>query len=173
MEQVITKLLEEFDLGKMNRRQLIKSLAVMATATSGAATAFAAADEPAGFKAVHINHVSFDVHDYTKMRDFYADLFGMKVSDDNGKQCRLYLGPTHLSMANITTGTPRLSHICIEVEKYDKKATAAELKRRGIPLARFSGDGDPVIKDPEGFEVEFAPKGGNSHEQPGGSSNSG
>ena len=66
----------------MSRRQLIQTLALTATVASRMETAEAAT--PAN--AVYINHVSMQVADYTKTRDFYSGLFGMKVTDDNGKQ---------------------------------------------------------------------------------------
>ena len=43
MEHIIAKLLQDFEQGKMNRRQLIQSLAMAATAASAAAPAKAAA----------------------------------------------------------------------------------------------------------------------------------
>ena len=76
MEHIIHKLLQDFEHGKITRRQLIQTLAFTATAASTAATAEAAA--PAN--ATYINHVSMQVADYTKTRDFYSGLFGMKVT---------------------------------------------------------------------------------------------
>src|SRR5438034_5691274 len=77
MEHIIAKLLQEFEHGRMSRRQLIKSLA--ATAASSMATSPAAAGAAEGriFKARAFNHVSYQVADYRKSRDFYAGLFGM------------------------------------------------------------------------------------------------
>ena len=77
MEHIIAKLLQDFEQGKMNRRQLIQSLAMAATAASAAAPALAA-ESP--FKAVAVNHISYQVKDYKVTRDFYADLFGMRLS---------------------------------------------------------------------------------------------
>src|SRR5207253_8354268 len=89
MEQIIGKLLQDYERGKMTRRQLIQTLALTATAASAMETTVAAA--PAN--ATSINHVSMQVADYMKSRDFYAGLFGMKVTDDNGKtECTLRCG---------------------------------------------------------------------------------
>ena len=85
MEHIIGKLIQDYERGKMTRRQLIQTLALTATAANAVGTAEAAA--PAN--AIYINHVSMQVADYTKTRDFYAGLFGMKVSDDDGR----YRGP--------------------------------------------------------------------------------
>jgi len=50
--------------------------------------------------ATNINHVSYQVSDYARTRDFYVGLFGMKVSEDNGKQCRLSFGNNMLVVRN-------------------------------------------------------------------------
>jgi hypothetical protein len=49
----------------------------------------AAAGKP--IEALYVNHISYQVNDYKKVRDFYVDLLGMKVTGDDGKQCRLVL----------------------------------------------------------------------------------
>jgi hypothetical protein len=88
MEHIISRLLQEYERGKVTRRQLIQMLAVGTAAASSAATV-----EAAPANATYINHVSMQVADYRKTRDFYVGLFGMKVSNDDGKtQCRLTFG---------------------------------------------------------------------------------
>src|SRR5262249_41397748 len=123
MEQLIAKLLTDFEEGKMNRRQLIRSLAVAASAAA-AGTAVA---QDKGFKAVTVNHISYQVADYAKTRDFYADLLGMKVSQDTGRQCYLSFGDTFLLPRNARQGgqTPRVDHIAYTIETWDKNAVEA------------------------------------------------
>src|SRR5215471_19438 len=93
MESVIAKLLQDFEQGKMNRRQLIQSLSVAAAAAAGAAGMVPearAAGKP--LEALYVNHISYQVNDYKKVRDFYVDLLGMKITEDDGMQCRLVFG---------------------------------------------------------------------------------
>src|SRR5262249_44945666 len=90
MERVIAKLLQDFEQGKMTRRQLIQSLSLAAAAAAGIAPAARAAGKP--LEALYVNHISYEVNDYKKVRDFYVDLLGMKVTEDDGKQCRLVFG---------------------------------------------------------------------------------
>src|SRR5713101_5235482 len=93
MEHIIAKLLHDFEDGRMTRRQLIRSLALTASAAAAAGAApAAAAGEAPGFKAIAVNHISYQVADYAKTRDFYANLLGMKVTQDNGSQCYLTFG---------------------------------------------------------------------------------
>ena len=99
MEHIIAKLLQDFEEGKMSRRQLIKSLALSATAASAMTAAPAVAAAPTRFKALSVNHISFDNKDFTKIRDFYVDLFGTKVRIDPNKpgQCHLICGDTYIT----------------------------------------------------------------------------
>ena len=158
MERIIEKLVQDFEQGGISRRQLIKSLtlAVAATAT-GAAGAAAAGD--LGFKAVGVNHISYRVADYAKTRDFYADLLGMKVMHDNGKECSLVFGPhdTVLIPRNFPTGTPVVDHIGYTIAHFNRDAVEAELKRRGLD-PKADGDNSFHIHDPNGFDVQICSK---------------
>lgn len=157
MEQLIGKLLQDFEQGKMNRRQLIQSLALAA-----AAAAPAAAGEAKGFKAVTVNHISYVVADYTKTRDFYADLLGMKVSHDDGKQCYLSFGDSFIIPRNArpgaTTKPPLINHVAYTIDTWDKNAVEEELKRRGL-APRPDTEDSFHVKDPDGFDLQISGKG--------------
>ena len=159
MENIIAKLLQDFEQGKMSRRQLIKSLAV--TATAAAAVSEAQAAPTAGgasvMKAIYLNHNSYQVKDYAKTRDWYADLFGMTVEEDDGKQCRLAFGNNLIVARTRPSGTPRVDHVAYTIENWDQKKEqiAAELKRRNIPIKSGDTKTSLHILDPDGFEVQF------------------
>lgn len=157
MEHLIAKLLHDFEQGKMNRRQLIQSLAM---AASAAAAAPARAAEGKGFKAVTVNHISFQVADYAKTRDWYADLLGMKVSHDDGRQCYLSFGDTFLLARNARGAdatVPRIDHMAYTIADWNKADVEAELKRRGLP-ARPDTEDSFHTKDPDGFDVQISGK---------------
>jgi len=96
MESVIAGLLKDFEDGKMSRRQLIQSLALAAAAAMPGASALAQtaaaqpkppipqAFEPAPWKTVWLDHISYAVTDYRKSTAFYRDLMGWSVRNDNG-----------------------------------------------------------------------------------------
>ncbi len=105
MESLVARLLKDFEAGRMDRRQLIQSIAAAAVAI--AAPALARADQapvgapppnlanqpPMQFTAVSVDHVSYQVADYAKTRDFYVALLGMQVTDDDHRsQCQLHFG---------------------------------------------------------------------------------
>ena len=161
MEHMIAKLLQDFEQGKMTRRQLIQSLALAATAASAVSAVPAAAADGLAAKTLAINHVSYQVADYTKTRDFYASLFGMKVSMDDGMQCRLSFGNNILIARNRPSGTPKVDHIAYTLEGWDtdknvKPAVEAELKRRGLETRTTQNSFH--VKDPDGFEVQMGGK---------------
>ena len=160
MEHIIGKLLQDYEHGKMTRRQLIQTLALTATAASAANPV-----EAAPANAVSINHVSMQVADYTKTRDFYAGLLGMKVTDDDGKtQCRLTFGDNIVIARNASSrpgGKPGVDHIAYTLANWDtdkavKPAVEAELKRRGLMIR--ATEGSFHVQDPDGFEVQMGGK---------------
>jgi len=159
MEKMIAKLLDDFDHGKMTRRQLIRSLAVVAAAAAGTTPAFGETSK--GFRAVAVNHISYQVNDYTKTRDFYADLLGMKVVADTGTQCNLIIGGTNTFVIprNAPQGStpPRVDHIAYTIENWDKNAVKAELERRGLN-PQPDTENSFHIKDPNGFDLQISSK---------------
>ena len=157
MEHIIAKLLHEFEQGKLSRRDLIKNLTVAATAVSAAATATAApAVESKVLLATNINHVSYQVTDYAKTRDFYAGLFGMKVSEDNGQQCRLTFGNNILVVRN-RQPAPKVDHIAYTLANWDqeKESYADELKRRGLKIVQGDTKTSLHVLDPDGLGVQM------------------
>ena len=155
MEQVITNLVREFEEGKLTRRQLIHSLTV-AAATAVTGVPVAAAAEGKVLNATNMNHVSYQVTDYARSRDFYAGLFGMKVSDDDGKQCRLTFGNNILIVRN-RTPAPQVDHIAYTLANWDeqKEAVEAELKRRQLKIIQGDIKTSLHILDPDGFHVQM------------------
>ena len=159
MESMIAKLLDDFERGGMTRRQLIKSLSVVAAVASGAPAV--AAESKKGFKAVAVNHISYQVSDYAKTRDFYADLLGMKVAGDTGTQCQLILGEsnTFVIPRNAPQGTtpPRIDHIAYTIETWNKNEVKAELERRGLD-PKEDTENSFHVKDPNGFDLQISGK---------------
>ena len=158
MEDVVNGMLDQFERGKISRRQLVQNITVGMAAVSTAGSAFAAA-APAGkgFKALSVNHISYGVADYGRTRDFYADLLGMRVSEDNGKQCALSFGDTFIipRHSRQPEAKPMIDHVAYTIANWDKKAVEDELKRRGF-TPRPDTEDSFHIKDPDGFDVQIA-----------------
>ena len=104
MEQLIDNLLQDFERGKMSRRQLIQSLALAAAAAAPGATLLAqgaqkapsmipAAQGAAPWKTVWLDHISYAVSDYRRSAAFYRDLMGWEIKNDEGsRQATLKIG---------------------------------------------------------------------------------
>jgi catechol 2,3-dioxygenase-like lactoylglutathione lyase family enzyme len=103
MESVIAGLLQDFENGKLTRRQLIQSLALAAAAAApggallaqGAqkASTIPAPNDPAPWKTVWLDHISYAVSDYRRSAAFYRDLMGWEVRNDEGqRQATLKIG---------------------------------------------------------------------------------
>jgi catechol 2,3-dioxygenase-like lactoylglutathione lyase family enzyme len=163
MEYLIGKLLRDFENGMMTRRQLIQSLSLAATAASalGPAAAAAAADgKPA--QAASLNHVGYQVADYAKTRDWYADLFGLKVTLDDGQKAMLALGDTLLVFhTRKSPATPVINHLCFTIVNWDDDKTVrervqAEIKRRGQDPK--PSEHSLHVNDPDGFTLQLGGK---------------
>jgi len=162
MEYLISKLLLDFEKGVMTRRQLIQSLSLAATAASAlGATPGAAADGKVA-QAASLNHLGYQVADYAKSRDWYADLFGMKVVVDDGQKAMLALGETLLVFhTRKSPATPVINHICFTLANWDddksvRERVQAEIKRRGQDPK--PSDHSLHINDPDGFTLQLGGK---------------
>lgn len=168
MERIIAKLVGEFENGHMSRRQLIQSLTVAATAASAG---IAASPAPGGFKTLELDHISYQVTDYAKTRDFYADLMGMTVKADDGKsQCELHFGNSMLIARNRRQPAPAdspvkslVDHFSFRTDNWNTEKVKAELLRRGLLTPDAKPDtGDLVnyssfhVKDPDGYNLQIS-----------------
>ena len=163
MEHLVAKLLEDFEHGKMTRRQLMQSLALAAASTATAGTAVATPNEGKGFRSLAVNQISYQVADYAKTRDFYADLFGLKVVAHTGKQCRLVLNDSNTFIprnAPPEVTQPRIDHIAYTIAAWDKNTVGAELQRRGLqPRADLQQpDHSFHVKYINGFDLQISGK---------------
>jgi catechol 2,3-dioxygenase-like lactoylglutathione lyase family enzyme len=159
MENVIGKLLDDFERGKMTRRQLIQSIAVVAASAAGVAPASAQTSK--GFKTIGVNHISYQCADYAKTRDFYADLMGMKVVGDTGTQCFMVLGDSNSFLiprnSRQADTTPKIDHIAYTIETWDKEGVKAELDRRGLN-PKLDTDNSYHVRDVNGYDLQICGK---------------
>ena len=172
MEQIISKLLQKYERGNMSRRQLVQSLTMTAAAAFGLTAEPASAATSPGLKGVSVNHLHFAVHDYKKIRDFYVNLFGMKVFGDNKPEkpnhCHLQCGDTFLtidgrsrpaySVDSQNHAPARVQHIAIGIHDFDKKKVDAVVESHGIHgkwITTTANATEYTMYDPEGFQVQI------------------
>lgn len=173
MEGFISTLISEFENGRITRRQLIQSLAIAATAASAPGVTVLASPQGKGFKTVSLDHISYQVSDYRKARDFYADLMGMQVQNDNGKtQAELHFGKdgamiiarNHFQRPGQPVEPnpkPLVDHIAYKIENWDTDKVKAELERRGLKPRQDTGGANSGyasyhVSDPDGFDLQIS-----------------
>ena len=167
METVIAQLLAQFENGTLTRRQLIQRLAAAALAAGGGT----AAAQGGGFRTMNLDHISYDVTDYRRTRDFYAGLMGMTIANDNGKDaCELHFGDARgvgvrdrTMMSIRTRPAARVDHFAFKIDNWDTDRVRAELERRGLKgqLARGGALDTPnyvslTVPDPDGLGVQIS-----------------
>ena len=123
----------------MDRRALLQGLGVGAAYTlAGCASV---ADERAETgnsltRATAVNHVAYAVGNYAKTRDFYVELFGMKVAWDDGTKCSVEFGdPAKPEAFYLVAAKPGekayVNHIGYSIDNFmAHKAAIEEVARR-------------------------------------------
>ena len=182
MESIVSRMVKDFEDGKVTRRELIKSLSIAAALVHAPRRANGQARS--GFETVALDHISYQVADYRRTRDFYADLMGMTVSSDNGtSQCDLEFGDSvliarnHRQRAGEPPGDPKptVDHVAYKIANWNTDAVKAELERRGLSPRLDTGGDIPNyvsfhVSDPDGFDLQIsgiAEPGDSQYEKPG------
>ncbi|HEX5281374.1 MAG TPA: VOC family protein [Micropepsaceae bacterium] len=154
MEAVISSLVSRFEKGSLSRRDLVRSLALLA-AGAGMPT-IAAAQANIDFRDAGIDHVSVRVADLDRSTKFYQNMFGFKVVSEDKAQHIVRLGNAKVLVSlNDSKPAGTIDHFSIGVPRFDAKTDAGYFTRRGaIPL-----QGDYAgfhIKDPDGVNVQIS-----------------
>ncbi len=151
----------------LTRRQVIQGL----TAAALAAGTGTVAAQGGGFRTMNLDHISYDVTDYRRTRDFYAGLLGMTVANDNGKDaCELHFGDARgvgvrdrTMMSIRTRPVAHVDHFAFKIDQWNTDRVSAELERRGLKsqLARGGALDTPnymslVVQDPDGTGVQIS-----------------
>ncbi len=148
MEQLISKMLQGYELGKVSRRQLIQGLAAVA------ASAYTIPAYGSTFQGVALNHIALRVTNVQRSRDFYQKHLGMPVIHESQENCFLGLGKNFLTL--FQNQNPGLDHYCIAVEKFNADSVVETLKGQGLNPRRPSGTDRVYFPDPDGLDVQLS-----------------
>jgi len=160
MEAAIDGLVQQFEAGDLNRRQLVRRLGALAALAIPSGRALG---RPAGgtlseqggnstFQAVGLNHIALSVTDIPRSRDFYVRHLGLTVSRESASSCFLDCGDDFVAL--FRSGQPGLNHYCYAVEGYDVDEAADTLRANDLP-PRVSGN-RVYFDDPDGIEVQLS-----------------
>ena len=153
----IDKMVEDFEHGRLGRRQLVAALVASAAAMSGLPTlggARAGAREAGStFAAKGIDHVALRVTDVARSRDFYVEHLGLEVSRDaSPSSCFLDSGPDFLAL--FRSSAPGLDHFSFGIEDYSADRAVDRLTAAGLQPIRH---GNRVyFDDPDGIQLQVS-----------------
>ena len=166
MERFIDRLIDEFDSGKLSRREFCETMAV-ATAVLASGGAAANAAPQRGFTMLGVNHISYQCPDYRVARDFYRDVFGMQVVNDKGMgRANLAFGPAPDKGGNFLVvhnpgNNPRpptqghVDHVCFTIANWNEPQIKAELAAQRLTERSRGGNGTMRVMDPFDFDIQF------------------
>jgi catechol 2,3-dioxygenase-like lactoylglutathione lyase family enzyme len=111
----------------------------------------------APLKAVAVNHISYQCADYKKTRDFYSELLGVAVSNDDGKQAYLWFGDAFMVVRNSPDGSkqPLIDHVAWTLADWDKDRVTAELKKHGLDARPDAAGKSIMTKDLNGYPLQL------------------
>jgi catechol-2,3-dioxygenase len=159
MQTQIIKMINDFERGRMSRRQLIAHLTGLFAASLGATIAFAdrktqtaaanSADSTPTFDATDLNHIALSVSDVQRSKEWYQKHLGLKPTGEEG-----FLTTGKGWLALFKGETAGLNHYCYSIANYDPAHAVARLKAAGLATRRH---GDRVyFDDPDGIECQVA-----------------
>ena len=150
MHEDIERVVEDYDRGRISRREMITHLAAFAAAMTLGPKALGA--DESTFRANGLNHIALNTPDIALSRDFYVKHLGLSVTRDGGNNCFMSFGNNFVAL--FKSPTAGLNHYCYSVDDYDVRTAEEKLKAEGL-TPRVSG-GRIYFKDPHGLEVQLA-----------------
>jgi catechol 2,3-dioxygenase-like lactoylglutathione lyase family enzyme len=151
MKAEIAAMVDQFQEGRLSRRQLIARL----TALVGIASIDDRLDaqEPSTFQALGLNHLALRVTDLDRSQRFYEQHLGMKLipSRDPTSLRLMACGPHVLNM--FKADRPQMDHVCFTIDNYDPKIAAGRLRAKGLE-PDVEGDRTHFF-DPDGYKLQI------------------
>ena len=153
MEHEVSRILGEYESGRMTRREVVGRLALLGALTGAGRPGTAAEDEGSTFEAVGLNHIALRVTDVERSRDFYQRHLGLAVIRESlPGSCFLRCGPDFVAL--FRSSRAGMDHYCYSVPGYDQQDAAERLRAVGIE-PRLSGR-RIYFPDPDDLEVQLA-----------------
>lgn len=150
------QLVDDFQNGRLSRRQLIAQLMALgaAAAVTGRALGQQAPATRAAptFQATQLDHIALRVGDVGRSVAFYREHLGL---NGNAGANSAFLSPPEggFILAVFRGADPGLAHYCYRIRDYDAGGAVEKLEARGLAPRR---EGNRVyFDDPDGIEVQI------------------
>jgi catechol 2,3-dioxygenase-like lactoylglutathione lyase family enzyme len=154
MIEIIEGMLTDFERGKLTRRQFAVSLAAVAVDTFAAPGALAAPLEPAGFRAVSLNHVTVRVPDLHRTSEFYQQFFGMPLRQQSSTVHILGVGQSFFGIVQGEGQPAVLDHYDFGIADFNADAVRARLSDLHLNFSDKTSKESFKFYDPDGFHVQ-------------------
>lgn len=175
MAKELDLLLDQYEKGQLNRRQLVKGMTVAIAGALGATTvqaATTAAAEPFA-PAMSLNHVHIYVRDLKRSVEFYSTVLGAKLKEANGDKMQTMSFPAakpgfgswiSISQLEDPKMPARVDHVGygITFNRKDGYPRVAELLKQRYPdlkparLFTTKAAGEEIyFTDPDGLPVQL------------------
>jgi catechol 2,3-dioxygenase-like lactoylglutathione lyase family enzyme len=147
MQRIIDGLIQDFERGRLTRRQLAVTLASL---VSGAQ----AAPKQSGLHAVSLNHVTVRVPDVRRTSQFYQEFFGMPLKQHSESTHILGVGKSFFGIEQ-KGATPDLDHYDFGIAGFNADDAIAKLKTRNLKPEAGGTKESFKFRDPDGFLVQL------------------
>ncbi|MEY4268825.1 MAG: hypothetical protein RLZZ58_41 [Pseudomonadota bacterium] len=173
MEPIVANLLDNYESGRLSRRDLVTGLSVLAAgAVAAPAVAQVVATAPGSegapvpvppfMQPTAIDHVSLLVADLQRSTEFYNRLFGLVVVSENPTYKIVRLGLKSVDdapqrvMVSLRQKPPigTVDHWAFRIKEFDVPAATAYLKDQGI-TPDFNAEYGFYVTDPDGVVVQM------------------
>ena len=158
-------IVEDYERGRLSRRQLVGHLmALGAAVAAGTATVgvpsiargqvTAPASRPAStFQATGIDHLALSVTDVARSVAFYEKHLGLRLVRGGGDQASAFLTTNGSDFLALFRGDPPgLHHFSFSIPRYDANDAGARIEAAGLKLRR---SGERVyFPDPDGLTLQ-------------------
>jgi catechol 2,3-dioxygenase-like lactoylglutathione lyase family enzyme len=152
MHDAVDSLLNQYDNGRLSRRDLVAVLGALAAAPS-AVTA-----QPAVLEARTFNHASLIVSNLERSVAWYQKTFGLEVRSRQQGGVNLAVGDAFLGIyQGGPNAMPHINHICFGLRSFDPQRTVAALEAAGLPAESRERDGVTQVytADPDKLRVQL------------------
>ena len=148
MIQTIEKMLDNFECGKLTRRQLVVSLATLAASAQ-------TVQKAKGFPAVSINHVTVKVPDLHRTSNFYQEFFEMPLKQQSADIHILGVGNSFFGIEQGDDRTARVDHYDFGITGFNADEVRAKLRKLNLKFEGGNSMESFKFHDPDGFQVQL------------------